>query len=519
MANTAQYSSSSLIHPPPPPPPEGPPPLPSLADVSHLHDPPLQLQQQQQRDNRVFEQMVVQPRRKTVIVISWGTLPIGIDRGCYVPHGFRCITHCSGRNFIGETSVSGPSNKVYYRFIDRDTGTIGSWATSPCHALNNVNDAVHNDKHYRGTNARLVVGVTYPNLQVRIMQAFGLQPLAPIRYFPSGGSSGDEDENSRSSVPPPPPPSLPGSMEHSVQGAAPRGASRRKGSRGGASKHGGRSSPSNVNVSQDDASAALGMLLLAKKSSNGGGSTPSGQGDIQVLSVRDLPNKVAHIGPGSAASVLSDGELGGGRADNSSNARNVQLAWPVGTEANEPLLGEEDSITPQEQRQEQQEHVSSVERVEQNVPPMMENVSVPLVMVDDNANAKDEEEGEGEIVASLDIGNRHHNDHPHHHHHHHDHHPITTDFPPPPPPSFADHHHQPSPSGNVNMDINPGALDDFVAVWNDTDDTPAASSTSGLNVVGGPSPIMNSLGTGLESGSIQDDPLNHAHKRTRLLDD
>jgi len=142
------------------------------------------------------EHMTVDGKRKAVHVLCWGGPSFGRDREAYVPHGFKCITKEAGVNWLGETSVD-KNLKPWYRFRRFEASASLShykhcdcWYEAPTAALDHANSVLNNSKHRKGYNGRLIIGVTYPTLQARILQETRvLQDLQDAHVFFSEASN------------------------------------------------------------------------------------------------------------------------------------------------------------------------------------------------------------------------------------------------------------------------------------------------------------------------------------------
>lgn len=120
--------------------------------------------------------ITVEQGKKEVTVLSYGTAPYVVDgRGRIIPDGFQVETFVYGLWFIASTKVEG--DKAMYEFALKDDTTKSSgWRKSPTGALDTVQALIGNTRHHKGINGQLMIGVTYPSLQVGIRKALGLSP-------------------------------------------------------------------------------------------------------------------------------------------------------------------------------------------------------------------------------------------------------------------------------------------------------------------------------------------------------
>ena len=140
--------------------------------------------------------------KAAVFVVNWGRAPFAIEttkRGvAYIPDGFIVEAKSDSHFWIAETRVTSKGN-AEYRFSLRDDPTIRSeWRLNPTAAYKDVNTKYGNLKFATGSNGRLIIGVTYENLQAEIIKRFateiskvqGTLPTSPsatenIRPFPA----------------------------------------------------------------------------------------------------------------------------------------------------------------------------------------------------------------------------------------------------------------------------------------------------------------------------------------------
>lgn len=121
--------------------------------------------------NVPMERITVGANRKMIKVMCWGTGVYAIENvkgeQYYIPHGFKCLTKYEKRAWIAETMVE-QNGQPMYRFTDVQTERNGPWWNSPTGALQKANELVCNVYHGKGYNGRIVIGISYPNVQMRI---------------------------------------------------------------------------------------------------------------------------------------------------------------------------------------------------------------------------------------------------------------------------------------------------------------------------------------------------------------
>ena len=149
-------------------------------------------------------------RKGTVIVLKWGSPPLAVERTirgtAFIPDGFEVETISDRKTWIGQTRVVVPGlseASLQYRFyLKSDPTKCGSWHKNASKAyrdafakLDNVNpDQL---EHLKSSNGRLIIGVTYGNLQERIRTIFSAEVAELERQLllqgPISSSSGPDD--------------------------------------------------------------------------------------------------------------------------------------------------------------------------------------------------------------------------------------------------------------------------------------------------------------------------------------
>ena len=160
------------------------------------------------------EAISVVKRKGTVMVLKWGGPPLAIERTirgvAFVPDGFEVETISDRMTWIGQTRVLRNAVLQYRFHLKSDPSKAGGWHKNASRAYRDAFAQIGNvpkDQldHLKSSNGRLIIGVTYGNLQDRIRKFFGEEIVELERKIQNGelvASSGGEGPNS------PPPESL-----------------------------------------------------------------------------------------------------------------------------------------------------------------------------------------------------------------------------------------------------------------------------------------------------------------------
>jgi len=122
------------------------------------------MEQQQGETKRI----TVVKGKGSVQVLDWGRAPFAIERtkrgNAFIPSGFRIRCKSDSQHWIGETDVQ--DSQPFFQFILESDQTIRSgWHATSTAAYNEANRLAKNEKFNKGSNGRLIIGVTYPILQ------------------------------------------------------------------------------------------------------------------------------------------------------------------------------------------------------------------------------------------------------------------------------------------------------------------------------------------------------------------
>ena len=110
--------------------------------------------------------------KSSVLVLNWGGAPFAKEvtkRGiAIVPSGFKVEVKSDSKVWFAETRVE--RNLPYYQFSLKEDPTLCSdWRDNPTAAYKEASERCGNDKFSKGSNGRLIIGVTYDNLQKQIL--------------------------------------------------------------------------------------------------------------------------------------------------------------------------------------------------------------------------------------------------------------------------------------------------------------------------------------------------------------
>jgi len=121
--------------------------------------------------------------RKLGQVLEWGELPCTQEsrrqgRGFYfVPNGFVVKTFSHGYEWVGQTRVTFTNNvpRAEYRFhLFGYENVCSNWHPNPTRAYREVNERIGNPKFRKNANGALIIGVSYPNVQIEIISRLPL---------------------------------------------------------------------------------------------------------------------------------------------------------------------------------------------------------------------------------------------------------------------------------------------------------------------------------------------------------
>ena len=121
--------------------------------------------------------VTVAPNKGAVLVLDWGHSPFAVVQAsntrnrAIIPTGFKVEVRSDKRFWIGETCVEDMIPK--FRFHLKDSEIKTEWFDNPTSAYRQAFQIyVSRSKHLNGTNGRLIIGVTYDNLQDHIWRIF-----------------------------------------------------------------------------------------------------------------------------------------------------------------------------------------------------------------------------------------------------------------------------------------------------------------------------------------------------------
>ena len=121
----------------------------------------------------------VQHKRASVLIISYGESPFTLEptkQGfAWIPNGFVVECKCDGETWIGRTLVENQGGEAKYSFhLKRDPTIKSSFQPNPTAAYKEVSILAGNERLNKGSNGRLIIGVTYDNLQALIREYHNL---------------------------------------------------------------------------------------------------------------------------------------------------------------------------------------------------------------------------------------------------------------------------------------------------------------------------------------------------------
>jgi len=135
--------------------------------------------------------------KAAVYVINWGRAPFATERTkrgvAYIPDGFMVEAKSDSQIWIAETRVNDKGVAEYRFSLKENTDIKSEWRGNPTAAYKEVNVRSGNSKFATGSNGRLIIGVTYENLQNEIFKRF-TEELKD--YAPTALASSDESDSS-----------------------------------------------------------------------------------------------------------------------------------------------------------------------------------------------------------------------------------------------------------------------------------------------------------------------------------
>lgn len=116
--------------------------------------------------------------KSSVFVLAWGNAPFAKEltkRGAaIVPNGFKVEVKSDSKIWVAETRVE--RSLPYYRFsLKDDPAMMSDWRDNPTAAYKEASERCGNEKFSKGSNGRLIIGITYENLQNEIQTRFSEQ--------------------------------------------------------------------------------------------------------------------------------------------------------------------------------------------------------------------------------------------------------------------------------------------------------------------------------------------------------
>jgi len=105
----------------------------------------------------------------SVQVLDWGRGPFGVEKtkrgNAFIPNGFKIRCKSDSQYWIGETHVNKELQPHYQFTLEKDPSIKSGWFPTSTAAYNEANRLAKNEKFNKGSNGRLIIGLTYPVLQ------------------------------------------------------------------------------------------------------------------------------------------------------------------------------------------------------------------------------------------------------------------------------------------------------------------------------------------------------------------